>query len=79
MICVFLSFVFGSERVFKLFGFSLASAVFCDAFVVRTQLLPTVLELLGRDAWQLLTWLSRRAPTVQLHPPSEPKPNPETS
>jgi hypothetical protein len=31
MIGVFASFVFGSERIFKLFGISLASAVFLDA------------------------------------------------
>ena len=31
MICVFASFVSGSERIFKLFGISLASAVFLDA------------------------------------------------
>jgi RND superfamily putative drug exporter len=66
MICVFASFVFGSERIFKLFGISLASAVFLDAFVIRTLLLPAVLELLGRRTWQLPTWLSRRLPTVHL-------------
>ena len=32
----------------KLFGLSLASAVFLDAFVVRSLLLPSVLQLLGR-------------------------------
>jgi putative drug exporter of the RND superfamily len=74
MICVFVSFVFGSERVLKLFGLSLASAVFLDAFVIRSLLLPAVLELLGRRTWQLPRWLNRRLPTVQLHGPSEPAP-----
>ena len=44
MICVFLSFVAGGERVLELFGLSLASAVFLDAFVVRSLLLPSVLQ-----------------------------------
>jgi RND superfamily putative drug exporter len=74
MICVFVSFVFGSERVLKLFGLSLASAVFLDAFVIRSLLLPAVLELLGRRTWQLPRWLGRRLPRVQLHPQSEPVP-----
>jgi RND superfamily putative drug exporter len=51
MICVFLAFVLGPERAIKLFGLSLASAVFLDAFVVRCLLLPAVLELLGRSTW----------------------------
>jgi RND superfamily putative drug exporter len=74
MICVFVSFVFGSERVLKLFGLSLASAVFLDAFVIRSLLLPAVLELLGRRTWQLPRWLGRRLPAVQLHPQAEPAP-----
>jgi RND superfamily putative drug exporter len=68
MICVFLSFGVGAERNFKLFGLSLATAVFLDAFVIRTLLLPAVLELLGRRTWQLPNWLNRRLPSVHLHP-----------
>ncbi len=64
MICVFLSFVLGDERVLKLFGLSLASAVFLDAFVVRSLLLPAVLELLGRRAWVMPHWLGRRLPRL---------------
>jgi len=48
MVCVFLAFVLGPQREVKLFGLSLASAVFLDAFVIRSLLLPAVLELLGR-------------------------------
>ena len=48
MICVFLSFMLGNERVLKEFGFGLAVAVLLDAVVVRCVLLPAVLELLGR-------------------------------
>ncbi len=47
MVCVFLSFMLGEERVIKEFGLSLASAVFLDALVVRCLLLPAALHLIG--------------------------------
>jgi RND superfamily putative drug exporter len=80
MICVFLSFAVGDQRVLKLFGLSLASAVFLDAFVVRSLLLPSVLELLGRRTWALPSWLERRLPHLAIDrpetlvAPSAPKP-----
>jgi RND superfamily putative drug exporter len=69
MICVFLSFAVGDQRVLKLFGLSLASAVFLDAFVVRSLLLPSVLELLGRRTWALPAWLERRLPHLAIDGP----------
>jgi RND superfamily putative drug exporter len=69
MICVFLSFAVGDQRVLKLFGLSLASAVFLDAFVVRILLLPAVLELLGRRTWALPAWLGRRLPHLAIDRP----------
>jgi putative drug exporter of the RND superfamily len=69
MICVFLSFALGDQRVLKLFGLSLASAVFLDAFVVRSLLLPSVLELLGRRTWAIPPWLGRRLPHLAIDRP----------
>ncbi|HMH46679.1 MAG TPA: MMPL family transporter [Solirubrobacteraceae bacterium] len=69
MICVFLSFAVGDQRVLKLFGLSLASAVFLDAFVVRSLLLPSVLEILGRRTWALPDWLGRRLPHLAIDRP----------
>jgi RND superfamily putative drug exporter len=66
MICVFLSFVVGGERILELFGLSLASAVFLDAFVVRSLLLPSVLQLLGRRTWALPGWLEHRLPHIAI-------------
>ncbi|HEY4426902.1 MAG TPA: MMPL family transporter [Solirubrobacteraceae bacterium] len=66
MICVFASFALGDQRVLKLFGLSLASAVFLDAFVVRSLLLPSVLEILGRRTWALPGWLERRLPHLAI-------------
>jgi RND superfamily putative drug exporter len=66
MICVFLSFMLGSERSVKEFGFGLATAVFLDALVIRCVLLPAVLELLGPATWKLPTWLDSRLPRVKI-------------
>jgi putative drug exporter of the RND superfamily len=69
MVCVFLSFVLVDIRPVKMFGLSLATAVFLDAFVVRSLLLPAVLLLLGRATWWLPGWLDRRLPHVAVDPP----------
>jgi putative drug exporter of the RND superfamily len=66
MICVFLSFMFGNERVLKEFGFGLAVAVLLDAVVVRCILLPAVLELLGPRTWWLPQWLDKRLPHINI-------------
>jgi len=69
MVCVFLSFVLGSLRPVKLFGLSLASAVFLDAFVVRCLLVPAALELLGRATWFLPRGLDRWLPHLAIDAP----------
>ncbi|HTX07115.1 MAG TPA: MMPL family transporter [Solirubrobacteraceae bacterium] len=66
MICVFLSFMLGNERVLKEFGFGLAAAVLLDAIVVRCVLLPAVLELLGERTWWLPRWLDERLPHINI-------------
>ena len=66
MICVFLSFMFGNQRVLKEFGFGLAAAVLLDAIVVRCVLLPAVLELLGPTTWRLPRWLDARLPHINI-------------
>jgi putative drug exporter of the RND superfamily len=66
MICVFLSFMLGNERVLKEFGFGLAVAVLLDAIVVRCVMLPAVLELLGERTWWLPHWLDQRLPHINI-------------
>ena len=66
MVCVFLSFMLGEDRVIKEFGLSLASAVFLDALVVRCLLLPAVLHLVGRRTWLLPAWLERVLPRLNI-------------
>jgi RND superfamily putative drug exporter len=66
MVCVFLSFMLGEDRVIKEFGLSLASAVFLDALVVRCLLLPAVLHLIGRRTWSLPSRLDRILPRLNI-------------
>jgi RND superfamily putative drug exporter len=66
MVCVFLSFMLGEDRVIKEFGLSLASAVFLDALVVRCLMLPAVLHIVGAVTWQIPAWLDRLLPHVNI-------------
>jgi RND superfamily putative drug exporter len=66
MVCVFLSFMLGEDRVIKEFGLSLASAVFLDALVVRCLLLPAVLHLIGPRTWSLPSRLDRMLPRLNI-------------
>jgi putative drug exporter of the RND superfamily len=66
MVCVFLSFMLGEERVIKEFGLSLASAVFLDALVVRCLLLPATLHIIGGVTWSLPAWLDRVLPRLNI-------------
>ena len=74
MIAVFVSFALGDMLVLKLFGIAMASAVFLDAIVIRSILLPAVLELLGRRTWAFPSWADRRLPRLAIEPTSQPVP-----
>ena len=65
MVAVFGSFTFGGQRVIAEFGLGLASAVFLDALVIRTVLVPSVMQLLGPRNWWFPRWL-RWLPVVHL-------------
>ncbi|MCX5312598.1 MMPL family transporter [Streptomyces sp. NBC_00154] len=66
MMAVFAGFIGSSESMIKMIGFSLAIAVFFDAFVVRMAIVPAVLALLGKRAWWLPRWLDRLLPNVDV-------------
>ncbi|MFI9627075.1 MMPL family transporter [Streptomyces sp. NPDC052042] len=66
MIAVFAGFIGSTEQMVKMIGFSLAVAVFFDAFVVRMAIVPAVLALLGHRAWSLPGWLDRLLPNVDV-------------
>jgi RND superfamily putative drug exporter len=71
MIAVFGGFILGDARVIKLFGIGLASAVFLDAFVVRTVLVPSLMHLLGDSNWYMPKWLDRITPQVSIEAADE--------
>jgi len=77
MVCVFLSFMLGEDRVIKEFGLSLASAVFLDALVVRCLLLPAVLHLIGGRTWSLPGRLDRILPRLNIEGTLLPEQSPE--
>ena len=68
MVAVFASFAAGDDRVLKLFGISMATAVFLDAVVIRSILMPAVLELFGRWTWSFPSWFDRRLPRLAIEP-----------
>jgi RND superfamily putative drug exporter len=69
MVLVFLAFVLGDELTIKLFGVGLAVAVFIDAFLIRSVLVPAIMQLLGRRAWWLPRPLDRLLPRFDVEPP----------
>ncbi len=64
MILVFGSFLLAGQRVIAEFGVGVASAVFLDAFILRTVLVPAVMHLIGDRNWWLPRGLERALPRV---------------
>ncbi len=72
MILVFLSLLFGGSVIIEQFGIGLAGAIFVDAFVVRTVLVPSLMHLFGRANWWLPAGLERRLPRVSVDVADQP-------
>jgi len=68
MVTVFASFMIGDDRIIKLFGLGLASAVFIDAVIIRSVLVPAIMQLFGEKAWWLPGWLDRILPRLHVEP-----------
>jgi RND superfamily putative drug exporter len=58
MVAVALVFTFTRDIALKQFGFGLATAIFIDATVIRSILLPASMKLLGEWNWYLPSWLN---------------------
>ena len=71
MITVFASFMLGEERIVKLFGLGLASAVLVDALIIRSILVPAVMQIFGKAAWWMPEWLSKILPNLAVEPGSQ--------
>jgi len=68
MISVFVAFVFGGQRVIAEFGIGLAVAVFLDAFILRTILVPSMMHLFGRANWWLPAVMDEHMPHLSVEP-----------
>ena len=66
MVLVFGAFILGGERVIKLFGIGLAGAVFLDALIVRSILVPGLMLTVGKANWWLPSWLDRIVPRLNV-------------
>jgi RND superfamily putative drug exporter len=73
MVVVFGSFVFEDDRLIKMLGAGLATAVILDVTLVRMLLVPATMELLGARNWWLPRWMDRRLPRVDVER-REPRP-----
>jgi RND superfamily putative drug exporter len=74
MVVVFASFAGSDNHILKLFGLALATAVFLDAVIIRTILVPAALELIGTRTWSFPHSLDRLLPRLAIEPP-----DPETA
>ena len=68
MIVVFGSFILGGERIIKEFGLGLAAAIFVDAVIIRTALVPSLMLLMGKANWWFPAWLDRILPRIHVEP-----------
>jgi RND superfamily putative drug exporter len=57
IIVVFIGFATGELVMFQQMGFGVAVALFLDATVIRSILVPAAMELLGERNWYLPRWL----------------------
>ena len=66
MISVFGGFIFGDGRVIKLFGIGLGGAIFIDAFILRTILVPSLMHMIGKANWAYPRFLEKVTPQISL-------------
>jgi len=84
MVFVFGAFILEQDRVVKLMGTGLATAILLDATIVRMLLVPATMELLGDRNWWLPRWLDRSLPRIDVEGhaaavPDDPEPELETA
>jgi putative drug exporter of the RND superfamily len=68
MILVFAAFIYGGAITAMQIGLGFAAAIFVDAYIARTVLVPSVMHMLGRANWWLPAWLDRRLPRLHVEP-----------
>ena len=69
MILVFAAFIVGGLGMpVQQIGLGFAAAIFVDAYVARTVLVPALMHMLGRANWWLPGWLDRILPRLHVEP-----------
>ena len=68
MILVFAAFILTGQEAIMQIGLGFAAAIFVDAYVIRTVLVPTIMHMLGRANWWLPAWLDRTLPRLHVEP-----------
>ncbi len=68
VILICFSFMSADILIVKAFGLGIAVAVFVDAFIIRTMLVPATMVILNKWNWYLPKWLSRILPKISFDP-----------
>ena len=68
MILVFAAFILTGQEAIMQIGLGFAAAIFVDAYVIRTVLVPAIMHMLGRANWWLPAWLDRTLPRLHVEP-----------
>lgn len=66
MFSVFAAFVFGGQRIIQEFGVGLAAAVLFDATLIRSALVPALMQWLGTANWWFPKWLEKVLPRISV-------------
>lgn len=64
VICICFSFLVADILLVKAFGLGIAVAIFVDAFLVRTLLVPSTMTLVKKINWYIPRWLDRILPRL---------------
>jgi RND superfamily putative drug exporter len=62
------SFMSAEILIVKAFGLGIAVAVFVDAFIIRTILVPATMSLLGKWNWYSPRWINKIIPKISFDP-----------
>ena len=68
MILVFAAFILGGQMSIMQAALGFAAAIFVDAYIIRTVLVPALMHVLGRANWWVPAWLDRALPRLHVEP-----------
>jgi putative drug exporter of the RND superfamily len=68
MILVFGAFILTGQLAIMQVGLGFAAAIFVDAYIIRTVLVPALMHMLGRANWRVPAWLDRVLPRLHIEP-----------